>query len=150
MFCWSLTKCVFISPQLLLVFHCWPLRSEDINFSAALKIVNTPLCLPPKPPILLMLITVLWQLMTSNPLTKLLPASATTFHALCVLWTITTSINQCWLALMFSLLSSAGVPPAPAPPRLSSPASSCPSPARPCSRTSPSPPASATTSPWAP
>ena len=95
MFCWSLTKCVFISPELLLVFHCWPLRSEDINFSAALKIVNTPLCLPPKPPILLMLITVLLAINELKPFNKLLLASAVGFHALCLLRTITALIHHC-------------------------------------------------------
>ena len=58
-------------------------RSEDINFSAARDCEYSIVLLPPKPPILLMLITALKQLMTSNPLTKLLLASATTFHALC-------------------------------------------------------------------
>ena len=80
----SLTKNVFISPGLLLVFHCWPLQGPRILISLLPEIVNnTIVLLPPKPPILLMVITVLLAINELKPFNKLQPASTVGFHALC-------------------------------------------------------------------
>ena len=70
-------------------------RSEDINFSAARDCEYSIVLLPPKPPILLMLITVLLAINELKPFNKLLLASAVGFHALCLLRTITALIHHC-------------------------------------------------------
>ena len=126
-------------------------RSEDINFSAARDCEYSIVWLPPKPPILLMLITVSLAINDRKPFNQLLACPNPRFSRI-VLVADNNSLHQSLFQSRSNFLSfsSAATPLALEPPRRSSPASSCPSPGPPCSsrRSSPSPAVSATTSPW--